>query len=60
MSRIYSRRTCWTCKQSVSASGAAWVSHQRKHVREGKLREVRHEYGGHVQIVFEDAEERRT
>lgn len=42
MSRTYSRRTCWICKQSVSASGAAWVSHCRKHVREGKLKEVQY------------------
>lgn len=34
--RTYGKRKCPVCREMVSAAGAAWVSHMRKHVREGK------------------------
>ena len=37
MSRTYSDRWCYICGHDVSAAGAAWVAHCRKHVREGKM-----------------------
>lgn len=42
MSRTYSRRTCSVCKQEITAAGAAFVSHMRKHAREGAVEEVLH------------------
>lgn len=39
MTSTYSKRWCYVCGKSVSAAGGAWVSHNRKHVREGKMTE---------------------
>jgi nitrate/TMAO reductase-like tetraheme cytochrome c subunit len=41
MSRsAYSRTECWVCGKVISTNGFAQTNHQRKHVREGILKEV--------------------
>jgi len=41
MSRsAYGKRICFICGRQISVAGFAWVSHQRKHVREGLVREI--------------------
>lgn len=54
MSRTYSRRTCSVCKEQITAAGAAFVSHMRKHVREGLAEEVLHpaQYGIREHLSF--------
>lgn len=41
MSRTYTFRTCWVCHKQHSSNGLATVNHMRKHVREGKLIEMK-------------------
>lgn len=63
MSRTYSKRQCWFCKQSVSAAGAAWNAHMRKHVREGVAEERGNRYDGyyfHPVVVKEQSKEHPT
>jgi hypothetical protein len=45
--RVYGKRKCWVCGKVVSCAGVAWISHNRKHVREGLLKEVI-DYDGRV------------
>jgi len=47
MSRAYVKAVCWFCGQQHSGNGLATISHMRKHVRAGELREVR-SYAGRV------------
>jgi len=36
----YSRMNCFVCGKEMSSNGLARTNHFRKHVREGKMREV--------------------
>lgn len=50
----YGFQTCRICKRDITNAGAAYVSHMRKHVREGKaLEKGRNSFGW---IEFEKVE----
>jgi len=38
--RTFGTRLCWVCEKQVSTNGFGWVAHNRKHVREGLLKEI--------------------
>lgn len=35
--KVYIKRQCHVCGKQISTSGLPWVSHMRKHVRQGIL-----------------------
>lgn len=46
--RRYKLRKCVVCGRWIKAAGYGWVSHGRKHVREGRAKEIK---GG--RIIFQ-------
>ena len=45
--KTFSTRMCWICGRTISACGYAWISHSRKHVREGIIKEIL-DYDGRI------------
>jgi hypothetical protein len=45
MMRSYGTRECRYCEKIVSRAGFAWSSHLRKHVKDGKVRIERSDWG---------------
>jgi len=44
MTRVYGRWECPVCRRTMSSNGLARTNHCRKHVREGKMVEVKETY----------------
>lgn len=59
MSRsAYDRFTCHICGRRIAVSGLSKVMHYRKHVREGRMIEIRPDRWPDTNIRFEDVKQK--